>query len=355
MNLQENIRRIQEMMGVIKEEVDDACKLKHVDPITLEKYWEDKSKTEQEKIMEVENFVKPFFTQARTYMLKYIDSEWFNKKLIEFTNGDWGDKQKKELKDFINNVNLVFNSDHIICQPKVGGFVNEDKYSNVNFCTKNIFPNGVNKNEGILVLVHEFDHCISFYFKNIGVSNYLPPNTDSKWYRERYSKESDEDYGKSNREHSARIKTLKRLLNVTDFGTLNNFIKLIKDNVKFSGQDDKVVIDKVEYDGNLIKIYGKNDKKSDKRLKWIDVRININNIDAIDVWWLFNEFAEDPEMVNKYDFYRKKSEMTTSDATSVGHYMIDLNLSLLKINLKEIYDYSIQFAKINTNNDVNYA
>ena len=70
-------------MGVIKEEVDDACKLKNINLDTLQSYWEDKSKTEQEKITEVENFVKPFFTEAKTYMLKYIDSDWFNKKVQE--------------------------------------------------------------------------------------------------------------------------------------------------------------------------------------------------------------------------------------------------------------------------------
>ena len=83
MNLQENILRIRQMMGLISEEVDDACKLKNINLTTLEYYWENQSKTEQEKIKEVENFVTPIFTEAKNYMSKYIESEWFNKKVEE--------------------------------------------------------------------------------------------------------------------------------------------------------------------------------------------------------------------------------------------------------------------------------
>ena len=70
MNLQENIRRIKSIMGVIKEEVDDACKLKNINLNDFQTYWGDKSKTEQKKITEVENFVKQFFKEEKTYMLK---------------------------------------------------------------------------------------------------------------------------------------------------------------------------------------------------------------------------------------------------------------------------------------------
>ena len=72
MNLQEQVSRIKTIMGLIKEDVDDACKLKDINLNTLESYWEDTTKTEQEKITEVENFVKPIFTEAKNYMLKYI-------------------------------------------------------------------------------------------------------------------------------------------------------------------------------------------------------------------------------------------------------------------------------------------
>ena len=49
MSLQENIRRIKSIMGVIKEEVDDACKLKNINLNDFQTYWGDKSKTEQKK------------------------------------------------------------------------------------------------------------------------------------------------------------------------------------------------------------------------------------------------------------------------------------------------------------------
>jgi hypothetical protein len=83
MNLQEQVSRIKTIMGLIKEEVDGDCELKNINLNTLESYWEDTTKTEQEKITEVENFVKPIFTDAKNYMLNYIESDWFNKKVQE--------------------------------------------------------------------------------------------------------------------------------------------------------------------------------------------------------------------------------------------------------------------------------
>ena len=71
MNLQENIQRIRQMMGLISEEVDDACKLKNINLTTLESYWENQSKTEQEKTKEVENFVTPIFRSKKLYVKIY--------------------------------------------------------------------------------------------------------------------------------------------------------------------------------------------------------------------------------------------------------------------------------------------
>ena len=372
-------------MGVIKEEVDDACKLKNINLDTLQSYWEDKSKTEQEKITEVENFVKPFFTEAKTYMLKYIDSDWFNKKVqekigkgskfntenlekykkqvinwqdkvnelknanipelqkaketLEFFNDmvkeeevklqgvitAWDNKQKNELKNYLNSVNLVFS---LTCNDYVGGFVDPDNYSNVNFCTKNIFPNEINKNQVLLILVHEFNHCLSFYFIRKGV-DYLPKDANSPQVS--FSDNTDFDsydalievppsYGNASIENASRVQNLKRLLGVDNFGTLDNFIKLIKDNVKIkSGY-------KVVYENNLMKIPFNG--MGTKNITLLSFEFFINDTEAYDVKSLFNTAAKTVE-----DGYN----------------------SYIEVDLNKIYNYSQEFAKIDTKKDINYA
>ena len=331
-------------MGVIKEEVDDACKLKNINLNTLQSYWEDKTKTEQEKITEVENFVKPFFTEAKTYMLKYIDSEWFNKKVrekigkgskyntedlekykklvikwqnkvnelknanipelqkakehLEFFNEmvkeeevklqgvitAWDNKQKNKLKNFLNSVNLVFS---LTCDDSTGGFVIKGEYSKLNFCVKNVFPSDVNKNSIMLILVHEFNHCLSGYFISKGV-DYLPedavgPQLPNYW-------NTNYNYGNDSHENASRVQNLKRLLGVTDFGTLDNFIKLIKDNVKIKSG---YIVYKVVYENNLMKIPFNG--MGTKNITLLSFEFFINDTDAYDVKLLFNTAAKTVE------------------------------------------------------------
>jgi hypothetical protein len=374
MNLQEQVSRIKTIMGLIKEEVDDACKLKNINLNTLESYWGDKTKTEQEKITQVENFVKPIFTEAKNYMLKYIESDWFNKKVQEkigkgskFNNNDlekykkivttwqekvkklentnnqeltkaketleffskmvkeeeaklqgaitsWGQTQKNELKNFLNSVSLGFD---LTCEELTGGFVYEDEYSKVNFCTKNIFPNEINKNEVLLILVHEFNHSLSFYFISKGV-DYLPEDAKGT----QVSVSSNTDYGNASIENASRVQNLKRLLGVTDFGTLENFIKLIKDNVKIKINNQ--VHKNVVYEGNLMKIpfVSKND------VTMLDFDFFINDTNAWDVRLLFNTASK--TVRDEYDSY-------------------------VEVDLNKIYNYAQEFAKTNTSSDLNYT
>lgn len=374
MNLHEEVSRIKTIMGLIKEEVDDACKLKNINLNTLESYWGDKTKTEQEKITEVENFVKPIFTEAKNYMLKYIESDWFNKKVqekigkgskfnsndlekykkivtswqekvkkLENTNNQeltkaketleffskmvkeeeaklqgtitsWGQTQKNELKNFLNSISLGFD---LTCEELTGGFVYEDEYSKVNFCTKNIFPNEINKNEVLLILVHEFNHCLSFYFIHKGV-DYLPE--DAKGPQLPFS--TDANYGNESIENASRVQNLKRLLGVTDFGTLENFIKLIKDNVKIKNNNQ--VHKNVVYEDNLMKIpfVSKND------VTLLDFDFFINDTNAWDVKLLF--YTQSKTVRDEYDSY-------------------------VEVDLNKIYNYAQEFAKTNTSSDLNYT
>ena len=347
-------------------------------------------KQNKKKITEVENFVKPFFTEAKTYMLKYIDSEWFNKKVqekigkgskyntddlekykkqvinwqnkvnglknnnipelqkaketLEFFNNmvkeeevklqgvitAWDNKQKNELKNFLNSVNLVFS---LTCDDSTGGFVIKGEYSKLNFCVKNVFPSDVNKNSIMLILVHEFNHCLSGYFISKGV-NYLPEDANgptgtsasqlkgtSGTTGSQYSFSTQTNYGNDSIENSSRVQNLKRLLGVTDFGTLNNFIKLIKNNIKIKSGNN---VFNVVYENNLMKI----PFKSTTPITLLNFDFIINNTDAYDVRLLFNTAAK--TVKDEYESY-------------------------IEVDLNKIYNYSQEFAKINTNNDVKYA
>lgn len=375
MNLHEEVSRIKTIMGLIKEEVDDACKLKNINLNTLESYWGNKTKTEQEKITEVENFVKPIFTDAKNYMLNYIESDWFNKKVqekidkgpknyeletykknltywqeqvkkLENTDNEeltkaketleiyskllkkkeaelqgktittWEQTQKNELKNFLNSVILVFD---LTCSAKIGGFVYEDDYSKLYFCTKNVFPNEINKNEVLRILVHEFNHCLSFYFIYKSV-DYLPEDAKGP----QLVSSTDANYGNSSFENASRVQNLKRLLGVTDFGTLDNFIKLIKDNVKL--KDTVNLIYNPVYENNIMKIPFNGLGK--KNVTLLNFNFFINDTNARDVKLLF--YTQSKTVEDGYNSY-------------------------IEVDLNKIYNYAQEFAKTNTSSDLNYT
>ena len=379
MNLQEQVSRIKTIMGLIKEEVDGDCELKNINLNTLESYWEDTTKTEQEKITEVENFVKPIFTDAKNYMLNYIESDWFNKKVQEkidkgpkfdnyeleiynsvkrsltywqeqvkklentdneeltkakkrlefFSNmvkekeaklqgviTSWGQTQKNELKNFLNSVILVFD---LTCSAKIGGFVYEDDYSKLYFCTKNVFPNEINKNEVLRILVHEFNHCLSLYFIHKSV-DYLPEDAKGP----QLVSSTDANYGNSSFENASRVQNLKRLLGVTDFGTLDNFIKLIKDNVKL--KDTVNLIYNPVYENNIMKIPFNGLGK--KNVTLLNFNFFINDTNARDVKLLF--YTQSKTVEDGYNSY-------------------------IEVDLNKIYNYAQEFAKTNTSSDLNYT
>jgi hypothetical protein len=375
MNLQEQVSRIKTIMGLIKEEVDGACELKNINLNTLESYWTATTKTEQEKITEVENFVKPIFTDAKNYMLNYIESDWFNKKVqekidkgpknyeletykknltywqeqvkkLENTDNEeltkaketleiyskllkkkeaelqgktittWEQPQKNELKNFLNSVILVFD---LTCSAKIGGFVYEDDYSKLYFCTKNVFPNEINKNEVLRILVHEFNHCLSFYFIYKSV-DYLPEDAKGP----QLVSSTDANYGNSSFENASRVQNLKRLLGVTDFGTLDNFIKLIKDNVKL--KDTVNLIYNPVYENNIMKIPFNGLGK--KNVTLLNFNFFINDTNARDVKLLF--YTQSKTVEDGYNSY-------------------------IEVDLNKIYNYAQEFAKTNTSSDLNYT
>jgi len=168
----------------------------------------------------------------------------------------------------------------------------------------------------MLILVHEFNHCLSLYFISKGV-DYLPEDAKGP----QVSVSNYTNYGNTSIENASRVQNLKRLLGVDDFGTLDNFIKLIKDNVKIKSGNN---LYNVYYENNLMKIAF----KGAEDITLLDFELFINDTDAYDVKILFNTEAK--TVKDEYDTY-------------------------IEVDLNKIYNYSQEFAKINTNSDVNYA
>jgi hypothetical protein len=328
MNLNEQISRMKSMMGIIVEKVDSGCKVKHTDFNPVEIFWEDKTKTEDQKIKEIENFVKPFMVSAIDYYSKYVESEWFNKKVQEKINSShgalittWGDKEKNDLKTFIKNLKLIFNAN---CESGVLGYVQGESYDTVNFCAKEISPNQIYASEVNQLLIHEISHSLGFYFA-IKKVKFMPKNAKgpnvSKFLGRGYGQ-----YGNDAWENAARIQTLKNMLNVDDFGTIDSFVKLIKDNLKI--KHTKL-------------------PKPDYKIENNSIKINVNNISD-----------KKEKSVLSFDFFIKDIAMDTDLAllfNTASSKVVENNEEYTVIDLSKIYNYTQEFAKINNNNQTNYA
>jgi hypothetical protein len=167
--------------------------------------------------------------------------------------------------------------------------------------------------------VHEFNHCLSFYFINKNV-DYLPEDAKGP----QLPSSTDANYGNESIENASRVQNLKRLLGVTDFGTLDNFIKLIKDNVKL--KDTVNLIYNPVYENNIMKIPFNGLGK--KNVTLLNFNFFINDTNARDVKLLF--YTQSKTVEDGYNSY-------------------------IEVDLNKIYNYAQEFAKTNTSSDLNYT
>ena len=345
MNLSEQIHRMKQMMGIISEESDEGCKVKNVNQNELDEYWGELKKLngfnlqtarpelyelEKEKFKEVESFVTPILDTAKNYYLDYIQKDWFNKKVEEKINNtpnnnkkiikSWGETEKTDLKNFINSVKLLF-----IPYPCTNtlGSVYPDKYDTIYFFTKCTYPNEKNKKEIEMILIHEFDHCVSFFFKTSKGIDFIPKDAKGPDYPNIFKP----NYGNDSIENSARIKNLKRELGVDFFESTDNLKNLlVKKNINF-----------IDKEGNLCKIIYENNKMVIYKTENMSEKINdlgyfsflVNNGKFSDIAVLFRSFSE--------PIYKQNSE----DKNTIIGWDIDLN---------KLFNYQQKFAQNKINN-----
>jgi len=345
MNLQEQISRMKSMMRIINEESDEGCKVKNVNQDELDKYWGELKRLngfnlqntrpnlyelEKEKLKEVESFVNPIFDTAKNYYLDYIQKDWFNKKIEEKINNtpnndkkiikSWDETEKTNLKNFINSVKLLFIP--YPCNNTLGQ-VYPNKFDTILFYAKCTYPNEKNKKETEATLIHEFDHCISYYFITKGI-NFIPEDAKGPEYPSIFKP----NYGNDSIENSARIKNLKRELGVDFFESIDNLKNLlVKKNVNFIDKEGN--LSKIIYENNKMVIY-KPENMSEKINDLGYFSFLVNDSKFYDITILFRSFSE--------PIYKQNPE----DKNTIIGWNVDLN---------KLFNYQQEFAQNKINNN----
>ena len=335
MNLQENISRIKSMMGLLNETKDNCLDVTKSDDDLLKKYWDDKSKTEEEKIKEIIKYVEPIFNDSKNYYNTYIEGDWFTKKIEEKINlsnknplkklnkkniTTWGNEEKTDLKNFINLIEISYVNR---CEEGQAGFVMAMMFNIVNICVKSIYPSE-DKSYIYQVIIHEIKHTINSYFMEKGIK-ILPKNVPGPIITNKKTA-----YSKSSEENSSRIQNLRILLGTDDFESIENFIKLLKD--KLVIKNEKIqppIICNIEYNNKEMKINTEFDVDTETKNLLLNLSFYFDGKNNVDVRYLFNAYS------------------TVSKTT---------NEVLINVNLENIFNYAQEFALINKKqNNIDYT
>lgn len=374
MNLQEQITRTKELMGLINEASESCCKRKLLNPTSIYTFWYDKSKTDEERLKTMKELVDPFFTKAIDYYRKYLNGEWFTKKInetlqkyspkldtykkrleelkkqleqqknnnepqskIEETQSNietledlikqksiiWDETQVKNLESFLDSIKLVYK---LNCQLDVGGFVKKEEYSIVYFCPKITWPEDSSSN-WYQILVHEIKHSIAYYFENLGV----PITPESEVLQFENSSDPDEvttkKYAVNTKENSSRIQNLRIFLGVDDFVSVENLKNLLKKSLTVKSYKDLERNLDVVYENNTLKIYT-NFIFDNKNPFSGYLPLYFNGEKSIDIPALFSNF---------YTITKQESG------------------DIVNVDLEKLFNYSQQFAKVDNNKNNNYA
>jgi hypothetical protein len=313
-------------MGALNETKDNCLDVTNSDDDLLKKYWDDKSKTEEEKIEEIKNYVEPIFNDSKKYYNTYIEGDWFTKKIKEKiirSNKNplkklnkknittWGNKEKTDLKNFINLIEISYTNS---CEEGQVGFVTPMMFNIVNICVKSIYPSE-DKSFIYQVIIHEIKHTINSYFMEKGIK-ISPKNVPGPIITDKKTA-----YSKSSDENSSRIQNLRILLGVDDFGSIENFIKLLKD--KLVIKNEKIqppIICNIEYNNKEMKINTGFDVDTKTKNLLLNLSFYFDGKNNIDVRYLFNAYS------------------TVSKTT---------NEILITVNLENIFNYTQDFALLN--------
>lgn len=323
------------MMGVLNETKDNCLNITNYDEDLLKKYWEDKSKTEDEKIEEIKKYVEPIFNDSKKYYNTYIDGDWFTKKIEEKINisnknplkklikkniTTWDNKEKTDLKNFINSIEINYTN---VCKEGQVGFVTPIMFNIVNICVKSIYPSE-DKSYVYQVIIHEIKHSINSYFMEKGI-NILPKNVPGPIITDKKT-----TYSKSSEENSSRIQNLRILLGTDDLGSVENFINLLKNKLVIKNEKIQApIVCNVEYTNKDMKINTGFDINEETKNLLLKLSFYFDGKNNMDIRYLFNAFS----IVSK----------TTNEL-------------LITVNLENIFNYAQEFALINKKqNNISYT
>ena len=260
-----------------------SCDIKYTEAGS-KNYWNISAPTEftkkiqiDQKINSIKQRIDPIFKRTKEYYIKYTGSPYFTKKIREKSEKQgrkWEPSNKASLDKFINSIyyrtyppnvlpyeiKKTESSGQTLAWVEVSGLIMDKKtkrgvpaYNLINI-NLNSLTNNFSEEEMSNTLVHEMKHCIDGYFVNQGldiVPGYddyarllaLISNTGKRkltpqeeQFLENYSKKIDDNFKKSylsnEFENSARYQNLKSGMGIDDFGTFENFISLLKENLK---------------------------------------------------------------------------------------------------------------------------
>jgi hypothetical protein len=377
MELKENIRRIRQMMGLINESTEDACLNKNIpENEKIKEYWQNTNKTEQEKTEEIKNYLNPLFEETKKYYLNYVDGDWFktkveekikstvklptldndaNNKRIEEINleieklkpkidpeskkeyeklnkelrirlyqkekglsqiTEWNDEEKKQIKDFISNIEL---SILLSCRDNLIAYVTSETYNTINFCIKKIYPSE-DKTYSYDTLIHEMKHAITEYMFVRGV-DILPENLKGPTVFGIGS-----GYGNSSHENSSRVQNLRRYLGVDDFVSVENLINLLKQKLVIENKNlSRPKKCKITYINQTMIIDTGFDSRRHYEDPVLKLEFYFGGVYNFDTKFLFNAFSTEKKTEQKYNIH---------------------------IDLKKLFDYCQELA-FNSNNEKN--
>lgn len=328
MNLQENIKRIKSMMGLILES-NDCCKINNFKIDSVKIYWENTNMTQDQKLKEIKTYTEKILKEVKDYYFNYINGEMFLKKIKDKINStpdsgnksisDWKVKEKNELKTFITNIKINFLLDSEKCSSEVGGYVSNDNLNIINLCCKNMYPDDDNTYV-TQVLTHEMKHSLNYYFKKLGI-DILPEDVITN---DKYT-----DYTTDHNENSSRVQNLRKLLGLDDFMSFDNLVSIFKNKLKIKilYKEDLYPTD-IKFTNDMIIINTNfNFHKIEKPLVSKYIKIFFDNTQSQDVSWLFQLFS---------------TSETTNDQTTIS------------VNLKKLFSYSQEFVS-NNDTENNYG
>jgi hypothetical protein len=352
----------------VKNYKSKSCDIKYTEP-GAKNYWNvnapdefSKKLQRDQKIDSVKKRIDPIFKSTKEYYIKYTGSPYFTKKIGEKSKKQgrkWGPANKASLDKFINSIyyltyppnDLPFGFSEVLgwVSPTVwdtGKYVPAYNLININI---EKLTNNFSEKEMMDVLVHEMRHCIDAYFSNQGL-DIVPGNDDyagildyinkigvrkltpaEDKFLEDYSgtdysiETRRKKYRSNEMENSARYQRLKSDMGVDDFGTFENFISLLKKNLT---AEDK------EWNRKNLRL----EKIKDFKLDFTEdgkLKISANPSDTV------------------FYFYDKKEINDDIRILIEGFQEKNTNQNETIINLKKLYNHSLQFAKNDSNKEEN--